>query len=357
MNNIQVKQNALHGEDQVKAVGDFDILTPDVMVDAVENALNCPMTGLAVSMPSYINRVYEVQTIKGQRLIAKFYRPGRWSLKTLQDEHQFMLDCAADEIPLVPPMILANGETLTESDGIYFAVFEKRSGREFDIREQDDWKRLGNIVARIHLAGAQRNAENRLKLHPETATAKEIEYLLQGGFISDTSVVEFKELCMEILDLITDLFDDTDYIRVHGDCHRGNLLERPDEGIMVIDFDDMMMAPPVQDLWLLLPGYAQDCTMELDLLLEGYEQFREFDYSSLQLIEPLRVMRIIYFLSWCSRQIGDFKFENLYPEWGSPSFWRRETTDLRHQMEIIKSGQRKADSGNGNYNARQLTDH
>ena len=347
----------LHNEEQPEAVGDFDILTPEVMVNAVETALDCPMTGLAVSMPSYINRVYEVQTAAGQRLIAKFYRPGRWSLDTLQDEHQFMLDCAAEEIPLVPPMHLANGGTIAESDGIFYAIFEKRSGREFDIRSEEDWKRLGNIVARMHLAGSQREAPNRLRLHPQTATAKEVDYLLNGGFVSETSKNEFGDVCREILDLISDLFDEKEYIRVHGDCHRGNLLDRPDEGIMVIDFDDMMTAPPVQDLWLLLPGHAQDCPMEIDLLLEGYEQFRDFDYSSIHLIEPLRAMRIIYFLSWCSRQIGDFKFEHHYPDWGSPAFWRRETTDLRNQLEIIKAGQRAANQNNYEYYGRQLTEH
>lgn len=344
-------------EEHPKAVGDFDILTPEVMVSAVETAMDCPMTGLAIAMPSYINRVYEVQTQEGKRLIAKFYRPGRWSLKTLQEEHQFMLDCAAEEIPLVPPLVFANGKTIAESHGIYFAIFEKKSGREFDIRnEEEDWQRLGNIVARIHLAGSQREAPNRLRLHPQTATAKEIDYLLDNGFVSDNSKVEFSDICQEILELITGLFDNKEYIRVHGDCHRGNLLDRPDEGIMVIDFDDMMIAPPIQDLWLLLPGHAQDCQMEIELLLDGYRQFRDFDYSSLQLIEPLRVMRIIYFLSWCSRQIGDYKFEHHYPDWGSPSFWRRETADLRHQLEIIKSGLNQ-NNNNINYNSRILTDH
>ena len=320
--------------------------------------MNCQMnkaTGLAVSMPSYINRVYELQTKAGKRLIAKFYRPGRWSLDTLQDEHNFMLDCAAEEIPLVPPMQLPNGGTIAKSDGIYFALFEKRSGREFDIRSNEDWKRLGNIVARIHLAGSQRDAPNRLRLHPATATQAEIDYLLKGDLVSSTVRSEFKSVCYEILDTITPLFDDIEYIRVHGDCHRGNLLDRPDDGIMVIDFDDMMIAPPIQDLWLLLPGHAQDCASEIDLLLAGYEQFRDFDYSTIKLIEPLRAMRIIYFLSWCSTQLGDFKFNQHYPDWGSLSFWRREICDLRNQLEMIqlnlnqKSTPRKVDLDDDDY--------
>ena len=124
-------------------------------------------------------------------------------------------------------------------------------------------------------------------------------------------------------------------IRLHGDCHKGNILERPDEGLMMIDFDDMLSGPPVQDLWLLLPGTTESCRAELELLLRGYESIREFDRGSLRLIEPLRAMRMIYFLDWCARQKGDFNFQERYPDWGSDRFWRRECAALREQSERI----------------------
>jgi Ser/Thr protein kinase RdoA (MazF antagonist) len=159
---------------------------------------------------------------------------------------------------------------------------------------------------------------------------------LEGGFISPKHVEAFKKVGNSIVDSSAGLFHDIELIRLHGDCHRGNLLHRPGEGIMVIDFDDMMMGPPVHDLWLLLPEYADKCTKEIGLILEGYETFRDFDRKTLKLIEPLRAMRIIYFLAWCSRQKNDYKFKNNFPEWGSDGFWQQEINDLNRQMQRIK---------------------
>ncbi len=317
------------------AAGDFDSLTADVVIDSVELALGKPMTGLTIALPSYINRVYELQTVSGERVIAKFYRPGRWSREALLDEHRFMADCARDEIPLATPLLLADGETLGETSGIFFALFNKRMGREFEVLDDKDWRRLGSIAARIHLAGQRSEASARIRLHPETATRIEMQKLLDGGFVPPPCDKEFGAVCQKILSHISGMFDDTEYIRLHGDLHRGNIIDRLDEGLMVIDFDDMMTAPPVQDLWLLLPGHAAECTRETALLTEGYEMFRRLDRRSLRLIEPLRAMRIIYFLSWCSMQKGDFRFDANYPDWGSVSFWRRETRDLANQLDMI----------------------
>lgn len=316
--------------------GDFEHLVPDVMLNAVEEALGRKMTGLATALPSYINRVYEIQTMDGERLIAKFYRPGRWSREALQDEHDFVADCAADEIPVIAPLILPNGGTIHESDGIYFTLFPKRFGRQLEINTDEDWLRVGRLLGRVHMAGSKRQAKARTDLHPRKTIAEHVQHLLDGGFISTNRVKEFKDVTSRILDLISDLFEDVEFIRIHGDCHCGNLLDRPGEGIMVIDFDDMMIGPAIQDLWLLLPGHADKCRREFNLLLRGYEQFRDFDDHTFRLIEPLRAMRIIYFLAWCSRQINDYKFRTMYPEWGCDAFWQREITDLSHQLLTIE---------------------
>lgn len=318
------------------SIGDFEHLLPDVLLDAVEQALEQRMTGLATPLPSYINRVYEVETMDGERLIVKFYRPGRWSREALQEEHSFVLDCAEDEIPVIAPMTLSNGETLFEADGIYFTLFPKRFGRQLEINSVKDWLRVGRLLGRLHVAGSRKEAQHRTNLHPEQSTKAHIAQLIEGEFITPMHMETFQQVSAEILDLITDLFDDTEFIRIHGDCHCGNLLKRPGEGIMVIDFDDMMTGPPVQDMWILLPDHANNCRQELDLLLHGYEQFREFDDFSIRLIEPLRAMRIIYFLAWCSQQINDFKFQAMYPDWGNDIFWQREITDLTSQLQIIR---------------------
>lgn len=319
-----------------ESTGDFGNLVPDVMLDAVEQGLGQRMTAIASPLPSYINRVYEVETTLGERLIAKFYRPGRWSREALEDEHSFVLDCAEDEIPVVPPMKLANGDTLFDADGIQLAIFPKRAGRQLEISSVKDWVRVGRLLGRVHVVGSRSDASARMNLHPERSTVKHVDMLLDGGFVTPERVRAFDDVTSEILDLIYEQFDDVEFIRIHGDCHCCNLLKRPDVGIMMIDFDDMMVGPPVQDMWLLLPDRTELCREELNLLLRGYEQFREFDDHTIRLIEPLRAMRIIYFLAWCSQQFDDYKFQTMYPDWGSDAFWQKEIADLSAQCDVIR---------------------
>lgn len=317
-------------------VSDFESLTPDVILNSVEQAIGHRLTGLTSPLPSYINRVYELLSMDETRFVAKFYRPGRWTREALEDEHNFVLSCSENEIPVVPPMVLANGETLGEVDGIYFAVFPKRSGREMEILNDEDWRRMGRIVGRMHNAGAEGAAPSRIRLHPALSTRSDIDQLVGGGFVTLAWESRFSDVTSRILDRCEALFEDIEFIRVHGDCHLKNFLHRPDDGIMVIDFDDMMTGPPVQDLWLLLTDYAHKTQREMNLMLEGYEQFREFDDYTLKLIEPLRAMRMIYFLAWCSRQADDYKFRTTFPDWGSDSFWQNEVKDLEIQLDMIE---------------------
>jgi Ser/Thr protein kinase RdoA (MazF antagonist) len=343
-------------------LGSFDNLTPDNMIDAVEQPLERPMSGLAAPLPSYINRVYELQTMAGERLIAKFYRPGRWSYAALLEEHQFVMDCAADEIPVIAPMLLPDGKTIGVTDeNNFFVLYPKRFGREIEINQDEDWIRLGRVVARMHLAGSRAEAPSRIHLHPATSTANDIQSLLNGNFIPNECQADFITVTTDIIEELTGLFDDIEYIRIHGDCHRANILERPGEGFMIIDFDDMMTGPPIQDLWLLLPGYAMDCQREINLIIEGYCEMRDFDDWTIRLIEPLRIMRLIYFLAWCARQSNDLKFRHHFPDWGSNAFWRREIVDLHDQLGRIRAWQ-DTHSGNsisvtnGIYSERIMTD-
>lgn len=318
----------------------FEDLTPDCILEAVEESMQFELTGLTVPLPSYINRVYELQALSGERLIAKFYRPERWTHLALQDEHNFVFDCLADEVPVVAPLVQASGETLGEYDGISFALFPKRSGREMNLNSDDDWRRLGRLVGRIHLAGSRADADHRLVMHPETMTVPQVNQLLDGGFMSSHQSNRFSEISSRILDLAFQEFDGVELQRIHGDCHRANILERQGEGLMVIDFDDMVMGPPVQDLWLLLPDYVHKSRHEMNLILEGYEQFLEFDDRSLRLVEILRAMRNIYFLSWCSMQIDDFRFKSTFPNWGDELFWQREISDIERQYHTILKDER-----------------
>ncbi len=295
------------------------------------------MTGLMSPLPSYINRVYELQTVDGTRIIAKFYRPGRWTKEALEDEHQCVLDCADAEIPVISPLELKNNKTIGDADGIFFALFPKRFGREFEIIEDNDWIRMGSLLGRIHNVGCKKEGEHRVILKPEVSTKQDIDHLINGDFITMNQIDGFKNVTSKILETSRELFEKngSEFIRVHGDCHQKNLLHRPGEGLMVIDFDDMMTAPPVQDLWLLLPDHLDNSKKEINLILQGYEHFREFDDKTLKLIEPLRAMRMIYFLAWCSKQKKDYHFQTTFPNWGSEQFWGEEVNDLFKQLNKI----------------------
>lgn len=315
-------------------MADFTELVPDRFLPALEEALGVKLTPLIRPFPSYINRVYEVQTDDEKSYVAKFYRPGRWTKDALQDEHAFIHDCAEDEIPVVAPLTLKNGTTLGNLDGIHFAVFPKRAGRRFDIENRESWERVGVLLARLHNAGEKRRAPARLTLNPQATTRKYVDQLAESG-VNPENRDKFKDVCGRIIDAISPLFEGTEAIRIHGDFHKGNILERPGEGLLLIDFDDMMTGPAVQDLWLLLPDRWPESKPTLELLLEGYGKFREFDMRSTALIEALRAMRMIYFAAWCSLQAGDAQFQARFPGYGSRAFWNQEILDLYEQYEHI----------------------
>jgi len=312
----------------------FEQLTPDAILSAVEAATSFRLTGLTRPLPSYINRVYELSTIDETRLIVKFYRPGRWSREAILDEHRFVIDCSEAEIPVVPPMALRNQGTLAEYEGILFALYPKRAGRQLEITGDGDWARLGSLVGRLHLVGKQRQASARITMHPGVSTLNDVEHLCTA-VIPERFRDAYRNTARRIIDLSAPLFDSLQRIRIHGDCHRGNILNRFEEGLLLIDFDDMAMGPPVQDLWLLLPERAKESAREIELFIEGYERFRPFDRAGIRCIEPLRAMRMIYFLAWCSRQVDDFQFRRNFPDWGTDAFWQKEINDLREQMGFV----------------------
>jgi Ser/Thr protein kinase RdoA (MazF antagonist) len=313
----------------------FEQLTPDAILAAVESATGLRLTGLTLPLPSYINRVYELRAVDGAKLIVKFYRPDRWSREALMDEHRFTLDCHEAEIPVVPPMVLTGGETIGVHEGILFALFPRRAGRQLEITDDSDWPRLGSLIARLHCAGSQRAAPSRVTIDPRLSTQADVDHLC-AGVIPERHRASFRAAAERLIACSAPLFEGRESIRIHGDCHRGNILDRLDEGLLVIDFDDTAMGPPVQDLWLLLPDRATKSRHEIALFLEGYERFRRFDRASLACIESLRAMRMVYFLAWCGRQKDDYQFRRLYPDWGSDAFWQREINDLREQLGFVE---------------------
>ncbi len=312
----------------------FEQLTPDAILNTVESAADIKLTGLTVALPSYINRVYELRAKDGTKLIAKFYRPGRWTRQAIEDEHRFVLDCQEAELPVVAPLLFPDKSTLAEHNGILFSLFPKRAGRQLEINTDDDWIRLGSLIARMHICGAKRKAEHRIVIGPRQSAQNDVDHLC-SSVIPPRMSEQFASMAKRLIDASASLFEGLECIRIHGDCHRGNILDRLEEGLLLIDFDDMAMGPPIQDVWLLLPDRANKSFLEMDLFIEGYEQFREFNRSSIRCIESLRAMRMIYFLGWCGKQQNDFVFKRNFPDWGSEPFWQREINDLQEQLGFV----------------------
>lgn len=323
--------------------GSFDNLSPDSIAAAVEGSLGLGTDGMISAYPSYVNRVYGMRVDDGTEIVAKFYRPGRWNRKGILDEHSFLRDCAEAELPVAVPMALEGGDSLGElvledetgESSFLFALFPKKGGRNFDAEADDDWLRLGAVLGRLHAVGGLRAAPSRLRCDPLSLTLPMLRGLLGEGLVHPEMAAEFETLCSGIIDFLAPKFEGLAFRRIHGDCHRGNILDRPGSGLLIIDFDDMMTGPAVQDLWLLLPDHAAQCRRELGLLVEGYEAFLPFDRRELELVEGLRFMRMVYFLAWRSRQRNDRWFRESFPDWGNKAFWTTELEDLRDQAELV----------------------
>ena len=316
----------------------FHSLTPDRIITLVEKALGRRCSNLCRPLISYINRVYELEAEDGSGLIAKFYRPGRWSQEGLQDEHDFLFELSGQEIPVIAPVILRDGSSIGSYKEINFAVFPKTGGRSFDEYTDDKWLELGRLLGRTHNVGALHLPKDRLTMAPDRSTRQQVDYLLQGSFMPADMLGRFKDLTDSLINEISPLFDNAGMIRIHGDCHFSNLIYRPGESFYIIDFDDMVMGPPVQDFWMLLPGHREDSLAEIELFLEGYEMFRGFDTGSLRLIEPLRAMRYIHYTAWCAYQFAEDGETRVDEDFGSRQYWQTEIDDLQDQLERIVKG-------------------
>ncbi len=317
-----------------EAKSDFDHLDPALVIDLVEAALGRRSTNVCRPLNSYINRVYEVQLVEGESVVAKFYRPGRWSHEALQDELDFVMELQAEELPVIAPLTVG-GRALFEHHQMYFAIYPKKGGRVCDEFLEEQWKQLGRLIARVHMVGERHAVRDRMTLHPRHSMQLHLAMILQSGLIQPDLAVSYSEAVQGVADLIAPLFDDIPTIRIHGDCHQQNIIYRPGEGFFVIDFDDMVTGPAIQDIWMLLPGRVQDVRYELELFMDGYETFREFPYEMLKLTEPLRAMRFVHYTAWCVKQAADGGFTRLLPDWGSHQYWKTEIDEMEKQQQEI----------------------
>ena len=314
----------------------FLALSPESVLSAVEEAMGMYVSNLCRPMNSYINRVYELADEDGDGLIVKFYRPGRWSQQALQDEHDFLLELDKQEVPVIAPLVLADGKTLGRVGEMNFAIFPKKWGRNVDEYNDDQWLELGHLLGRTHTVGEKLRPKDRLTMTPEKSTRLQIEYILSHDLMPVDQQERFRELSETLITEATPLFADMELISIHGDCHTANLIYRPDESFYIIDFDDMVIGPPVQDLWMLLPAVPEESLVEIDIFLEGYRTFRNFNLRSLRLIEPLRAMRFIHYMAWCAHQVIEDGSSLVMPNFGTPEYWQHELGDLADQLERIR---------------------
>lgn len=325
----------------------FVSLTPDRILDAVEaSGLRC--TGRCLQLNSMENRVYEIEIVLDDDIVVKspsdrfrvvkFYRPGRWSKEQILDEHQFLLDLQAEDLPVAAPERFPDGQTLhcLGDLSIYYCVFPKFGGRNPDELSVDQLEQLGRLYARVHNVGALRPATHRLTLNPTTYGLDNLRYILEEKLLPPEHQRPYRDLVEALCKHTEPWFAKTPIQRVHGDAHLGNLLWHPDQGPRLVDFDDMVMGPPVQDIWLATPGRDAWSLQEREILLEGYEQMRDFDRQSLRLIEPLRALRFVHFHAWIGKRWKDQAFPRAFPQYGTSSYWAEAVNDLREQLRLIQ---------------------
>jgi Ser/Thr protein kinase RdoA (MazF antagonist) len=318
-------------------LNEFAQLGPERVIDLVEEVLRIRAEPVCRPLTSYINRVYEVLLENGEAVVVKFYRPGRWTLEALEEEQDFVFDLADADVPVVAPIVDAEGQSLfEESPDLWCAIYPRKRGRPFEDLDTAGWQELGRTLARVHLAGDEAVPEHRMIWHPQEASQWHLDVILDHVDGDPDLCDRYEDTAAELLDAIAPLFDEDTYTRIHGDMHPANLMRRPDTtGIMLIDFDDMVFGPPVQDMWMLLPGTAEESQTELEQLLYGYRQMREFSQETLNWIEPLRAMRFLHFTAWCAQQQAD-SARKRDPDFGSRGWWSRELAALTDQRQRIR---------------------
>ena len=316
----------------------YDRLTPDTIIECVESVGRVSDRRI-LALNSYENRVYQVGIEGAAPIIVKFYRPDRWTDEAINEEHGFALELAAAEIPVVPPQV-REGQTLFEYESFRFAVFERRGGRwpELGTRTEREW--MGRFLGRMHMIGRRQRFRFRDHLSVERLGLDSRNYLLDQGWIPPHLESAYDSLTADLIEAIENAFDDasgTTYIRLHGDCHRGNVLWT-DEGPHFVDLDDCIMGPAIQDLWMLLAGNRAEMSEQLVQLLEGYSHFASFDRRELVLVESLRTLRMIHYAAWLAHRWTDPAFPQAFPWFMEPRYWETHVLQLREQLGAIAEG-------------------
>lgn len=320
----------------------YEGLTPDTVLNALES---CGLRGdgRLIALNSYENRVYQVwledsaaQEL-GDSVVAKFYRPARWSTAAIREEHAFVAELAEREIPAEPPVVLA-GDTLHEYEGFRFSVTRRLRGRAPEMDDDETLTWMGRFMGRIHAIGELRAFEHRPTLDIQSFGVEPREFLLQNHFVPSELLPAWESVSAMALDGVRAVFERTGRVkslRLHGDCHASNVLWN-DSGPHFVDFDDCRMGPAVQDLWMMLSGDRESMQRQLRAVISGYEDFCEFDDTELQLIEALRTLRLLHYSGWIARRWNDPAFPAAFPWFNTQRYWQDRVLELREQIAAMQ---------------------
>jgi len=314
----------------------YQNLQPHDILDAVE-ALGFPCDGRMLALNSYENRVYQVGQDTGRPLVAKFYRPGRWSDDAILEEHEFALELSEAEIPVLAPL-QRDGETLFEHGPFRFAVYPCHGGRAPELDDIELQKQMGRFIGRIHLRGATHDFEHRPTLDMESFGIRSCNYLLDNNVIPDDIRDSYTSICENLFAEIEACYERSGHVRqlrLHGDLHPANVLVN-EEQLHIVDLDDARTGPAVQDIWMFLSGNKEEQTPQLDALLEGYSEFRPFDTAELNLVEALRTLRIMHYAAWLARRWEDPAFKTAFPWFESRRYWDEHVLALREQFALMQ---------------------
>jgi Ser/Thr protein kinase RdoA (MazF antagonist) len=314
----------------------FFRLSPERVLQAVEAAGHLP-SGHCFALNALENRVYDVRLEDGSHVVAKFYRPGRWQREAILDEHRLLAALVEAEIPVCAPLTFPDGDTLHEVEDIHYAIWPRTGGRSPDELADDQIEVLGRLMARIHAIAADLGAPNRRTLDPESVPLEALDLLEDGDWLPPSCSARYVRAVESLVDTYRERSRGVELQPIHGDCHAGNLL-RGDGGWFFLDFDDMVIGPPVQDVWMLVPGRDAEADRQRRLLVESYRQFRPFDEGTFSLIEPLRGFRFVFYAGWIAKRWQDPAFPDAFPHFGTDQYWETETRDLEELVERLAKG-------------------
>ncbi len=315
----------------------FQLLDPNQILDAID-AAGWQTDGRVSALNSYENRVYTIGLADGSNIIAKFYRPERWTDAAILEEHTFCKVLKDHDLPVIAPLTDASGDTLLYSGPFRFCLFPRAGGRPPELDNSEQLKVIGRTIGRLHLLGALHPFQSRPVISVERLGDDSANFLLDAKLMSDELKQTYESIVDDLIPLLYEAFDavgGANYLSIHGDFHPGNILWGSDETPHLLDFDDTATGPAVQDLWMFISGDRKYAQARLGDLLDGYHEFREFDERELALIEPLRTLRIIHYAAWIGKRWEDPAFKQAFPFFAGERFWDEHLLSLREQRAAL----------------------